>query len=299
MITRRSFIIAALLLWIIDIIGNVVGSLPIFTRLYLLPPADIWVKPFLTTNSLIITCFAIFIWNFFITGLFSYFNSSSLAEDFGKAKKALVFGAILWTIFVFSWIGGTAVITKVNVYVQLSWFSLAVFMCLGKAFILSFYINRKEVPSDTNTFKPLMPRGTIFFTLLLVLIVDVVGNIIDQVGFSWIYKLPPTVIWNLPISVQNLIIGIIAVIIMDLATIWLFLFFNGSSYAKNYGNAKKALLFGGLLWGTGISDWIGDAMLLLKISLWVNIYWISFGLLVFMAKSFIIFYFINRHKKAA
>ncbi|MBD3427185.1 MAG: hypothetical protein GF409_08195 [Candidatus Omnitrophica bacterium] len=125
----------------------------------------------------------------------------------------------------------------------------------------------------------------------LIFCVDLAANAVNSMGFSWIYKIPPTDIWDFPITVPKVLISLTADYLWNIVIVIWFLFFISSSITNNFSKNKSAVIFGLLLIGFCLGDWISNFWAILKIPTAVTVYWIALTVVMNLSKSFILSYY--------
>lgn len=133
----------------------------------------------------------------------------------------------------------------------------------------------------------------------LLLCVDLAANAVNSAGFSWMYTIPPTDIWDFPITPMEVFISLTVGYIWNIVIVIWFLFFTSSPLADGFSKNKKAVIFGLLLIGFCIGDWVSNFWAILKIPSIVTIYWIGLTFAINLSKSFILAYLYPRYRVQA
>lgn len=128
----------------------------------------------------------------------------------------------------------------------------------------------------------------------LLLCVDLIDNAVNNACFSWMYTIPPTDIWDFPVTSMEVFVSLTAGYVWNIVIVIWFLFFASSTLAKGFSKNKKAVIFGLLLIGFCLGDWVSNFWAILKIPSLVTIYWIGLTIVINLAKSFILSYLYPR-----
>jgi hypothetical protein len=137
----------------------------------------------------------------------------------------------------------------------------------------------------------------IIVAAFLIFCVDLAANAVNSLGFSWMYEIPPTDIWDFPITGPEIAISLAVDYGWNIIIVILFLFFSTSLLARNYSRNVKALIFGLLLIGFCIGDWVSNFWAILKIPSAVTAYWIGLTFVMNFSKSFILAYYYGPSSK--
>jgi membrane protein insertase Oxa1/YidC/SpoIIIJ len=131
----------------------------------------------------------------------------------------------------------------------------------------------------------------IIIAAFLLLCVDLAANGVNSLWFSWLYTIKPTVIWDFPITMPEVVISLSVGYLWNIVIVFWFLFFISSSMASGFSRNKSAFIFGLLLIGFCIGDWVSNFWAILKIPSAVTVYWIILTFFMNFAKSFILSYY--------
>lgn len=132
--------------------------------------------------------------------------------------------------------------------------------------------------------------------------VDLAANVVNYLGFSWIYKIPPTEIWDFALTAPEVVFSLAVGYLWNVVIILWFLFFRSSTLAAQYSKNKLAVVFGLLLIAFCVGDWVSNFWAILRIATAVTAYWVALTVAINLSKSFALAYIYGRahaHQGAA
>jgi hypothetical protein len=141
-------------------------------------------------------------------------------------------------------------------------------------------------------------KAKVMMAACFLLLVDLAANAVNSVGFSWMYTIPPTDIWDFPVTPFEVVVSLAVGYGWNVVIIVWFLFFRSSPLAAGYSRNNLALIFGLLLIGFCLGDWVSNFWAILKIPSIVTVYWIGLTLAINWAKSFILAYYYGLYASA-